>query len=367
MPILDRVTSVASDYASALRLATRGNLLSAPAELWRLGLSRCVFNLGPRPYSLYRLSKKPQSSWRTYLDDSPTKPTLRALNREEHRVLVDDKILFHRECIRHALPTVPMLATIRASAGPNRDDDVPELRHGADLRTLLEVHTDGLFFKPSGGRHGNGAFAVWRDESGWRYPEGVSDADAVFAYCRRCVDSGILLVQPRQVNASKLRPLMAKDGFGTIRAVTYMRQGQPQLLAACLRIIVDGNVADNFHSGTTGNLLAPIDAESGRLITLRASRSRVWPDIYDSSVHPVTSVQISGFQLPFWKESLELALRAQQAFRPLHTLGWDVGVTEQGPILIEANSTYDIDLLQIAFDRGFRPDLDLMVAAAADK
>ena len=84
-------------------------------------------------------------------------------------------------------------------------------------------------------------------------------------------------------------------------------------------------------------------------------------------MHPVTSVQISGFQLPFWKESLDLALRAHQAFSPLHTLGWDVGITEQGPILIEANSMYDIDLLQIAFDRGFRPDLDLIVAAATEK
>jgi hypothetical protein len=280
---------------------------------------------------------------------------------------VDDKILFHRECVRHALPTVPILATVRAPAGPKCDDDFSELRHGRDLRALLELHTDGLFFKPSDGRHGMGAFAVRRDVDGWRYPEGVSDEDAVFAYCRRCAGSGILLVQPRQINAAGLRPLMADDGFGTIRAVTYMRQGTPQLLAACLRIIVAGNAADNFHSGTTGNFIAPIDAESGRLIVLRASRSRVWPDIYDSNVHPVTSVQISGFQLPFWKESLDLALRAQQAFRHLHTLGWDVGITEQGPILIEANSMYDIDLLQIAFDRGFRPDLDLIVAAAADQ
>jgi hypothetical protein len=172
-----------------------------------------------------------------------------------------------------------------------------------------------------------------------------------------------LVVQPRLVNASGIRPLMAEGGFGTVRAVTYLLQGKPQLLCACLRIVAPGNVIDNFQHGMSGNFVAPIDARAGRVMTLWASRTRTWPTLYRSDTHPITSARVAGLELPFWKETIDLVLHGQLAFRQLHTIGWDVGITEGGPIVVEANSTYDFDVLQVAFDRGFRPDLQTIVSA----
>lgn len=351
------------DYLNALRSGMAGNALRAPGELLRIALARSVFKMGPRPYSLYGLSRKAISSWGSYLDDTPTKASLRMLNPKKHHAVVDDKLLFYRECLRRGLPTVPILAVHCADRSAQQDTGLPGLQRAEDLADLLQAHPNGLFFKPHDGRGGKGAFGVLPEAGGWRFPHGTGTAQDVFAYCRGCAESSILLVQPRLMNMPAIRPLMADSGFGTIRAVTYMRQGKPQLLAACLRIVAAGNSADNFQHGTTGNFVAPIDPDSGRLICLRASRSRSWPEIYRSDVHPVNAFEVTGFELPMWKESRELALRGQLALRQLPTLGWDVGVTEQGPVLLEANSMYDFDILQIAFDRGFRPDLQSIVAA----
>jgi glutathione synthase/RimK-type ligase-like ATP-grasp enzyme len=56
-------------------------------------------------------------------------------------------------------------------------------------------------------------------------------------------------------------------------------------------------------------------------------------------VHPMTGERIEGFQLPFWKESVELALRAHETLPTIALVGWDIALTAEGPVIIEGNST----------------------------
>jgi hypothetical protein len=74
-----------------------------------------------------------------------------------------------------------------------------------------------------------------------------------------------LLVQPRLITCDALRGVMAPDTFGTVRAITYMHDQCPTLIAALLNTVVEGNVADNFGHGATGSLLAPRDPPTGTL------------------------------------------------------------------------------------------------------
>jgi Sugar-transfer associated ATP-grasp len=108
--------------------------------------------------------------------------------------------------------------------------------------------------------------------------------------------------------------VMAPDAFGTVRAVTYMHDQRSTLMAAVLRIVVEGNVADNFSSGATGNLLAPLDPLTGTLTAVRGSRLRTFPVIFDSETHPTTGIRLVGVQVPRWSDVLSLVLRAQACF-----------------------------------------------------
>ena len=59
---------------------------------------------------------------------------------------------------------------------------------------------------------------------------------------------------------------------------------------------------------------------------------------------------------------LDLCFRAHRAFAGLRIIGWDVGITDDGPLLVEGNATPDLDLMQIALDRGLKPEF-LRIAA----
>ena len=121
----------------------------------------------------------------------------------------------------------------------------------------------------------------------------------------------------------------------TLRVVTVSRSldGDPahkdyfNVCYAALRIGRGGSVVDNASSG---GLISGIDLETGQLITDAVSTSG---DMYTH--HPDTGVCFKGFKIPMFKEALELVKEAGMLIDGY--TGWDVAISEDGPVLIEAN------------------------------
>jgi hypothetical protein len=351
-----RVVKVA-DYWAASRCGARGRGVSAAVVPMEVLLARFRYGLGPRLYSLYRLWRKPTTDWADYIDDHRNKPWLQAINTAEPRRVVDDKVAFQFHCLEHDIPTVPIIGRI-GRARNALDALLLEVTGPGPLESMLAEHPDGLFMKPPGGSHGEGAFSVVPEGTMVRYVDTVSPVAKLYEFCREQVRStGSLLVQPRVRSARDLLPVMSPHGLGTVRAVTHLKGGRAHLLAACLRIPVGRNDADNFRHGEAGNLVAGVDARSGKLLGAHGSRRQDWPDIVDVERHPDTGELIEGFQLPFWPEVIDLVSRAQLDLPQLRTIGWDVAITEQGPLLIEGNGAYDTDILQLAHDCGLKSRL----------
>ena len=142
-----------------------------------------------------------------------------------------------------------------------------------------------------------------------------------------------LIVQHPDV--SKLYP----GSVNTYRIVTVIRDGIPGVVYAFIRIGNSGRFVDNINSG---GMAAPVDVETG-VIGFPAfdKDARVY------EVHPVTGCPIAGYQLPYWRESIELCLEAAKVVPQLGYVGWDVAVSEDGPQLIEGNHFPGHDILQM--------------------
>ena len=103
--------------------------------------------------------------------------------------------------------------------------------------------------------------------------------------------------------------------------------------------------ADNVHRGA---LAAAIDPATG---TLFRSLAMNGPGEYPS--HPLTGAAIEGRRVPDWTAAKDLALRAHGTAFPAHVLiGWDIGFTDRGPILIEGNQRPNVRLTQRVAGRG---------------
>ena len=93
---------------------------------------------------------------------------------------------------------------------------------------------------------------------------------------------------------------------------------------------------DNYSSG---GLVAWIDLEDG---TLGRVMSKVTAPparrLFDE--HPDTGKTLTGAQLPYWPETVQLVHDLMAAFPDAVHIGWDLAISTDGPVVIEGNARF---------------------------
>ena len=136
------------------------------------------------------------------------------------------------------------------------------------------------------------------------------------------------------------RDLMALHpcSVNTCRVISFTHGKKTRVVAAYLRI-GNGKYVDNFNNG---GMVVPIEEDRGEIIYPALDKSG---HLYD--VHPLTGVPIKGFKIPLWDEVIALVERAGQVVPQVGVVGWDVCVTDNGPLLIEGNDYPGHDIYQL--------------------
>lgn len=93
-------------------------------------------------------------------------------------------------------------------------------------------------------------------------------------------------------------------------------------------------VSRDISNGCQDALTTLVDIRDGKVITDAVDQI----SIGDHAVHPVTGVQFKGFQVPFWQETVEMMKKVVPQAYYISNIGWDVAITENGPVLVEANT-----------------------------
>lgn len=226
---------------------------------------------------------------------------------------IEDKIGFARFCREHAVPSAQVVAQYGDTATaswPMRD----------------------LIFKPANLGKGEGVERLrhtgtrWRDEAG---NDVGPDNLAAWAAARTGGEGWVLQVFLR--NAASWQPYTT-GALATSRVVTARRQAQaePEVLTMYARFPLENETVDNLAAGGLG---AGVDLATGRL-----TRGGVWMgDLRARKIHPKTGAQIEGVELPGWRQLVATALAAHRAAGDWSSIGWDMALTEDGPVVIEAN------------------------------
>jgi len=84
-----------------------------------------------------------------------------------------------------------------------------------------------------------------------------------------------------------------------------------------------------------------VDVATGELQPTARYR---WDQEFDH--HPDTGYVFAGKKLPGWQQAVEFVLEAALRAPFFRHVGWDIALTQAGPVAIEGNLGYEIDLPQ---------------------
>ena len=315
-------------------------------EQWALLLGNGITAANYYAYGLHRASV----SWKdkqAYIGDFDRWRWQLTANALTYRFVTGDKLVFCRYMTAVGVPLPRFLGAIgpggRAETGESLESD-------SEVRTWLEDKAiQDVVLKPACGGHGAGVLVLGQRLHGtlqWeRVPSGHITCDELLAHIRSLRPD-----QPRFIVQERLRPhpclaVFSPDVVHTARVLTLL-DSNVEILLATLRIGLGHSPVDNF---SRGNLAAPIELNTGRLGKAVLSRDQ---SLVRLATHPVTGAPIEGGVIPDWEEALAALRTAAMAvpFDPL--LAWDVAFSSRGPVVIEANDTWDVDLIQIPADTG---------------
>ena len=261
-----------------------------------------------------------------YLQRFESKAGIYPLLRRGVVTELNDKRIFADYCAEKHIPCVPYLLHLDGEppGGPLPDRD--------------------LFIKPANGRGGRGAerwdrvaTGLFVDPDGRRVGAGEL-LDRLSLQAR----SKPLIVQERVEPHRDLRDLTS-GALPTIRITTCLDEiGRPEVVDAVFRMAIGGNRSvDNLHAG---GIASGVDLALGTLSSASnlGSDARLgWLDR-----HPDTGAAIRGRKLPCWDEAKALAETVHEAFGDRVLVGWDIAITDEGPVVVEGNSSPDLDIVQ---------------------
>ena len=145
---------------------------------------------------------------------------------------------------------------------------------------------------------------------------------------------------------------LSPNSLNTVRLITQRtRDGSIDIVGASLRMGVTKNT-DNLSSG---GITCKIDIDTGKLDSLGYSFDITQPLCV---VHPVSKIKLMGFQIPFWKEVKEMCVKAASKFPDNRSVGWDVAIKEDGPLLIEGNHDWGARVWQMPAGHGMKRVLE---------
>jgi hypothetical protein len=312
---------LSSEVGPYLRYKGKKPLHLQLAEMYRIWR---YWRYAPYQYVKYELYAKDFSGdILAFIPSMLIRKVQEAENRGPQLAIVRDKRSFEAHMNAHGVRciTPSWLVTADGVLRDARDEVVPH----EVFREAATALAGDLFAKPVRGSFGRDVRVVRAEDL---TPEALAGM----------VDT---LLQPRVRQHPALSALFPR-ALNTIRLDSFLDGGDVRHSAGALRMGSGTMVFDNWGAG---GLAVGIDLQTGKLFPLAYRKSRFGDHTaYES--HPDTGVAFEGYQLPHWDAVKDLVIRAALSLPDLRTLCWDVAIAEDGPLLVEANDFWNVNVMQ---------------------
>lgn len=154
--------------------------------------------------------------------------------------------------------------------------------------------------------------------------------------------SDVLKGEPRifesVIKQTKQLSSFNESSVNTIRFMTTLYpDGSARVIATFIKIGRAGRCVDNAGGG--GNVDVCVDIETGEI--KYAIQFDGWRQITEIDKHPDSDAQLNGVIIENWDAIKAEVIKFQQAFPWCKAAGWDIAITNEGPVVIEVNDYWD--------------------------
>lgn len=254
-----------------------------------------------------------------------------SLNHPDYNYILDDKYLFELFFKKHNLPVTNTFAR-NSNSLFFMDDAMVQINTSEHfLEFVKEVCSKSkvskyIFIKKQSDSSG-GKFIF---KVSWeKLKENTDELDEIF----RVVRSSCFVFQEEVLQhkaLSKINPFCVNS----LRIESFTNKDNiSRVFSGILRLGFSNSYVDNT---SMGGAFVGIDFQKGVLKRLALSdfsngRARTYAE------HPYSKVSFEGYPIPYFKEMMELVIKASQLVPQVKVVGWDIAITPVGPMIIEGN------------------------------
>ncbi len=262
--------------------------------------------------------------------------TSSVLHNRDLNAIIENKLFFAFYAEKANIKT-PKLITYNTKSHFFWNGTLKDIQTKAEAKmffqhVLDENGLDGLFFRPPSEYGGKGCFKMTRadlDEKLDAYFDVLIKGTFVHTQ---------LIVQHDAINK------IHGNSVNTLRIITIITKDKhTEFIGGFYRFGVGASVVDN---ATSGGFTVGVNMETG---TLKA-KGHYLMEFGGATVtqHPDSGFVFDGFKIPFYADILKMLEHALKVF-PDRLIGWDIAITQEGPVIVECNSYPHIPLSDMAY------------------
>ena len=291
-----------------------------------------IYCIPPSEYYRMQLHRWPRSSWLEFAFDFQSAAWHSAFSgskSESQQAIINDKLAFEELLLANYVRSITTLRAVGA---------------GESITTReLQVLPEEVFFKPRVGNQSRGCFVVRRTSKAkennlqivWFNGKIVND-DQTLDVLNKIIGKQDYLVQPLLKNHSDFVLLFNTDELVTIRLVTVKPDAESVAISALIEIpIVD-------HPMYYWNML--IDVDSG--VFMKPLNFPGHDNEFNKGFRKLAALA-EGRACPYWEDIKRLCADAHELLDQMFTIGWDVALSTDGPVIVEGNGNWTLTHYQI--------------------
>ena len=260
----------------------------------------------------------------------------KSLHNPEYVTLINNKLYFNLFSDKTAIKR-PKFISFNLQTRFFYNDETIRIESKEELFHFFEKIFDdtkvaGLFFRPPSDYGGKGCFKITKE-----------NLDVNLNEVYETLKTGTFVHTEVIKQNAAINKIHSKS-VNTLRIITLStHDSEIEIISVFIRFGVGDSVVDNASSG---GFFVGVNIESGTLKRIGYFKPGFGGK--KPTRHPDSNFKFEGFKIPYYKEACESVINAAKVI-PDRLIGWDVAITDEGPIIVESNAEPNMHTSDIAY------------------